>query len=123
MTTCGAIRPDCQERFRSMQRAADEQDASLRDLAEKMDGLPDRIVGQVMQALGAQTTRNADDIQTIFKLIGDLQQTNAMLQRDIAALQGQGVGMGWTLKLGLPLASGLISAAASIGGALALVKL
>lgn len=101
----------------------DEQDASLRDLAEKMDGLPDRIVGQVMQALGAQTTRNADDIQTIFKLIGDLQQTNAMLQRDIAALQGQGVGMGWTLKLGLPLASGLISAAASIGGALALVKL
>lgn len=114
MTVCDRIRPDCEERFSGIRRATEEQDANLRDLAAKLDALPDRIAGQVTAALGAQTVRNADDIQRLFDLIGDLQRAIGDLQIEVARIRGHAGGAGWLITLGVPAATALVASGLTV---------
>lgn len=120
---CTAVRPDCAERFRGIEHANHEQDANLLALRETLEAVPDRTADRIKESLGPRLLRNEQDIQTLFGLIKAHGDQITALSASIAAMQGTAGGASGTLRLVLPVTIALVTAAASIGGTLAVIKL
>lgn len=119
---CAAVRPDCAERFRHIENANSEQDASLQALRDALDTVPERTAARVMDSLGPRMERNEQDIQTVFGLIKAHSEQITALSAAVAALQGRAGGATGTLRVGVPVVIALVTAAASVGATLAVMQ-